>query len=128
MPARRVASTYSIAGLTYENGCSASNTKGRLTSENQNRITHTNEGFQMPFISVGKENTKDIEIYYKDWGSGQPVVFSHGWPESVMSVEDGIAVVRLNSEEVQRRGTSSVRRALRRRFRRSLQSTLSERF
>ena len=82
----------------------------------------------MPFISVGKENTKDIEIYYKDWGSGQPVVFSHGWPESVMSVEDGIAVVRRNSEEVQSRGTSSVRRALRRRFRRSLQSTLSERF
>jgi non-heme chloroperoxidase len=27
--------------------------------------------------------TKDgLEIFYKDWGSGQPIVFSHGWPLS----------------------------------------------
>ncbi len=34
----------------------------------------------MGFITVGTENSTDIELYYEDHGTGQPVVLIHGYP------------------------------------------------
>jgi non-heme chloroperoxidase len=42
----------------------------------------------MGYITVGKENNQPIQLYYKDWGSGEPIVFSHGWPLTADAWED----------------------------------------
>ena len=41
----------------------------------------------MPFVTVGKENSGNIDLYYEDHGSGQPVVLIHGYPLSGASWE-----------------------------------------
>lgn len=41
----------------------------------------------MPYINVGQENSGNIDLYYEDHGTGQPVILIHGWPLSGRSWE-----------------------------------------
>lgn len=47
----------------------------------------------MPYITVGKENSGNIDLYYEDHGSGKPIVLIHGYPLSGASWEKQIAVL-----------------------------------
>jgi non-heme chloroperoxidase len=47
----------------------------------------------MPYLTVGKESSGDIELYYEDHGSGQPVVLIHGYPLSGTSWERQLPVL-----------------------------------
>jgi non-heme chloroperoxidase len=47
--------------------------------------------------TVGTIKTEDgTEIFYKDWGAGQPVVFSHGWPLNADAWDDQAMLVASN--------------------------------
>ncbi len=47
----------------------------------------------MPYVNVGKENSSDIELYYEDHGSGDPVILIHGYPLSAASWEKQVPVL-----------------------------------
>jgi len=47
----------------------------------------------MSIMTVGKENSTPIELYYEDHGSGTPVVLIHGWPLSGASWEKQTAAL-----------------------------------
>src|SRR5579863_8615251 len=60
------------AAVAYHRGCA------RASSS---RSSHHNQGSKT--MAGSTIATKDgVEIFYKDWGAGQPIVFSHGWPLS----------------------------------------------
>lgn len=47
----------------------------------------------MPYVTVGKENSSDIGLYYEDHGSGDPVVLIHGYPLSGASWERQVSAL-----------------------------------
>ena len=47
----------------------------------------------MPHITVGQENSGNIELHYEDHGAGKPVVLIHGWPLSGRSWEKQVPVL-----------------------------------
>jgi len=47
----------------------------------------------MPYVTVGKENSGDIQVYYEDHGSGDPVVLIHGYPLNGTSWEKQVPVL-----------------------------------
>src|SRR5215469_18818351 len=62
----------------------------RQTSARDNRPASPNLWKRrrvMPYVTVGKENSAKIELYYEDHGSGKPVVLIHGYPLSGASWE-----------------------------------------
>jgi non-heme chloroperoxidase len=47
----------------------------------------------MPHVTVGKENSSNIDLYYEDHGSGQPVILIHGYPLNGASWEKQVPVL-----------------------------------
>jgi len=47
----------------------------------------------MPYLSVGKENSGNVDLYYEDHGSGKPIVLIHGYPLSGASWEKQLPVL-----------------------------------
>jgi non-heme chloroperoxidase len=48
------------------------------------------------YITAVNAKAGNAEIFYKDWGAGQPVVFSHGWPLNADAWDDQLMLVAAN--------------------------------
>jgi len=53
--------------------------------------SHIAKNINMPYIT--KQNSKNFELYYEDYGTGQPIILIHGWPLSGKSWELQVPVL-----------------------------------
>jgi pimeloyl-ACP methyl ester carboxylesterase len=47
----------------------------------------------MPYLTVAKENSGNIDLYYEDHGAGKPVILIHGWPLSGRAWEKQVSAL-----------------------------------
>ena len=68
-----------VGGVSIAAAAGLSAIAGKSTQANAASVSNRQPGDNL----MNSITTKDgVQIYYKDWGNGQPIVFHHGWPLS----------------------------------------------